>query len=79
MLEFVMENGGVTFPVVAPTPIPPTPTPMPPNGCLHEGTANGVPYHQKTNAHPKEQGRCPIEKYWEAPSEPLGKSNDPAG
>ncbi len=41
MLEFVMENGGVTFPVVAPTPIPPTPTPMPPNGCLHEGTANG--------------------------------------
>ena len=36
---------------------------MPPNGCLHEGTANGVPYHQKTNAHPKEQGRCPIEKY----------------
>ena len=27
MLEFVMENGGVTFPVVAPTPIPPTPTP----------------------------------------------------
>lgn len=41
MLEFVMENGGVTFPVVAPTPIPPTPTPMPPTVASMRGRPMG--------------------------------------